>query len=420
MSSRSKLPSTVYLLGLTIFSLVTAEFMVAGMMPALAEAFSVSLAQVGNLIAFYALGMAVGGPLVTLLLLSKGISNKSSLIGLLVCYVFAGALAAAAQSYLVLALARIVMGVASAVCIGLCMTVCAGLVAPERRGKAVSVVLAGLMLSPVVGVPLTTWIQQHQGWRASAWLVVVLALLCTVLVARQLAPSANGSEPPLRRQWADLQNKPLWAAYLTSGLIIGATFAAFSYCTPILIHEVGGRPRLRGAIAGVVRRRQPAGQWHRRPSGRSIHAASGRLGPAGHGAGLVGLRPGRRSPLVESDLLHRPRVDRGRPEPGDGRTGDESGRARGAGEYYAYLGDYRRAGFWQLGRGGGYRSGVRLAITAVGRRGDGIAGTPERCAADRDTPVGRGLWLIPLLMWLGSLRNASQLGDAALKTGGAA
>jgi len=55
MTSRSKLPATVYLLGATIFSLVTAEFMVAGMMPALADAFSVSLAQVGNLIAFYAI-----------------------------------------------------------------------------------------------------------------------------------------------------------------------------------------------------------------------------------------------------------------------------------------------------------------------------------------------------------------------------
>lgn len=242
MSSRSKLPSTVYLLGLTIFSLVTAEFMVAGIMPALAEAFSVSLAQVGNLIAFYALGMALGGPLVTLLLLSKGIGNKTSLIALLVCYVFAGALAAAAPSYLILALARIVMGVSSAVCIGLCMTVCAGLVAPERRGKAVSVVLAGLMLSPVVGVPLTTWIAQHLGWRASAWMVVVLAMLCTVLVTKRLAPGADGSEPPLRRQWEDLKNPPLWAAYLTSGLIIGATFAAFSYCTPILIQEVGVAP----------------------------------------------------------------------------------------------------------------------------------------------------------------------------------
>jgi predicted MFS family arabinose efflux permease len=249
MTTRSTLPPTVYLLGLTIFSLVTAEFMVAGMMPALADAFSVSLAQVGNLIALYALGMALGGPPVTVLLLSRGISNKRALVTLLAVYVAAGALAAAAPTYAILVLARIIMGVASAVCIGLCMTVCAGLVAPAFRGKAVSVVLAGLMLSPVAGVPLTAWVEQHFGWRASSWLVVLLALICSVLAATRLPRGEAGSEPVLREQWASLKNRSLWAAYLTSGLIIGATFAAFSYCTPILIHEVGMQP---GQVAPLL------------------------------------------------------------------------------------------------------------------------------------------------------------------------
>ena len=242
MTTRSKLPSTVYLLGLTIFSLVTAEFMVAGMMPALAAAFSVSLAKVGNLIALYALGMALGGPPVTVLLLSRGISNKRALVGLLAMYVVSGALAAAAPTYEVLALARILMGVSSAACIGLCMTICAGLVLPRDRGRAIAVVLAGLMLSPVAGVPMTAWAEQHYGWRASSWLVVALALLCTALAAGRLPTAEAGSEPDLRRQWAALQNRSLWGAYITSGLIIGATFAAFSYCTPILIQEVGIAP----------------------------------------------------------------------------------------------------------------------------------------------------------------------------------
>ena len=242
MTTRSKLPPTVYLLGLTIFSLVTAEFMVAGMMPALAAAFSVSLAQVGNLIALYALGMALGGPPVTLLLLSRGISNQRALVGLLAVYVLAGALAAAAPTYTVLALARIVMGISSAACIGLCMTICAGLVSLQDRGRAISVVLAGLMLSPVAGVPMTAWVEHHYGWRASAWLVVGLASLCTILVATRLPRAEAGAEPSLGSQWVSLKNRSLWGAYVTSGLIIGATFAAFSYCTPILIGEVGVAP----------------------------------------------------------------------------------------------------------------------------------------------------------------------------------
>jgi predicted MFS family arabinose efflux permease len=227
---------------MTIFSLVTAEFMVAGMMPALAQAFSTSLAQVGNLIAFYALGMALGGPPVTLVCLSRGVSNKRALVALLLVYVAAGALAAVAPSYGVLALARVIMGVASAVCIGLCMTLCAELVPLAARGKAISIVLAGLMLSPVAGVPLTTWVEHAYGWRASSWLVVVLASICTALAAIRLPDTSASNPPVLSKQWAALHNRELWGAYITSGLIIGATFAAFSYCTPILIQVVGIEP----------------------------------------------------------------------------------------------------------------------------------------------------------------------------------
>jgi predicted MFS family arabinose efflux permease len=242
MPTHQKLPSTVYLLGMTIFSLVTAEFMVAGMMPDLAQAFSTSLAQVGNLIAFYALGMALGGPPVTLVCLSRGVSNKRALVALLLVYVAAGALAAVAPSYGVLALARVIMGVASAVCIGLCMTLCAELVPLAARGKAISIVLAGLMLSPVAGVPLTTWVEHAYGWRASSWLVVVLASICTALAAIRLPDTSASNPPVLSKQWAALHNRELWGAYITSGLIIGATFAAFSYCTPILIQVVGIEP----------------------------------------------------------------------------------------------------------------------------------------------------------------------------------
>ncbi|WP_049870480.1 MFS transporter [Pseudomonas cremoricolorata] len=242
MSDRSPLPAAVYLLGLTIFSLVTAEFMVAGMMPALAEDFSVSLAQVGNLIAFYALGMALGAPPVTVLVVARGIGNKRALLGLLVVYVLSAALGAAAPSYTVLLLARVLMGVSSAACIGLCMTLCASLVAPAARGRAVAVVLAGLMLSPVIGVPLTNIVEHHFGWRASAWLIVALSLLCAVLVATCLKPSAGDRQTPLRQQWLSLGNPALWGAYLTSGLIIGATFAGFSYITPILLDAVGVLP----------------------------------------------------------------------------------------------------------------------------------------------------------------------------------
>lgn len=242
MPSQSKIPATVYLLGLTIFSVITGEFMVAGIMPALADAFSVSLAQIGNLIAFHALGMALGGLPIAVLLVSGGIRNKRALVGLLVLFGVASAVAAVAPTYEVLLIARVVMGIATSACMGICMTICASLVSQELRGRAVSIVLAGLMLSPVAGVPLTNLTEHLYGWRASSWVVVVLSLICTFLVIRCVPGGQSNEQPPLRAQVCSLRNGRLWAAYFTSSCTSGATFAAFSYITPILIDEVGVLP----------------------------------------------------------------------------------------------------------------------------------------------------------------------------------
>ena len=156
-------PFIVYLLGLTIFSLTTAEFMVSGMMPSLADALNVSVGKIGYLISLYAFGMAIGGPLLTVLLLALGISHKSSLLWLLALYITGGTLAAVATDYTVMAVGRVVMGVASAACFGVALTICAEMVAPEVRGRAASIVLGGLMLAPVFGVPATIMIEQAFG-----------------------------------------------------------------------------------------------------------------------------------------------------------------------------------------------------------------------------------------------------------------
>ncbi|MEF3065341.1 MFS transporter [Pandoraea apista] len=241
MSQKSAMPPVVYLLGLTVFAMTTAEFMVAGMMPALANAMQVGIGDIGNLISLYALGMTIGGPVLTALLLALRTPHKRALIWLLTINVVGGVLAAVSTRYEVMALARIIMGVASSATFGVALTLCADLVAPSVRGRAASFVLGGLMFSPVVGVPLTAYIEQHYGWRASFWLVALLAALCTVAVALW-APASKQQDREtvsLAAEFRSLLNRPLWAAFATSGLIIGATFAAFSYFSPIFMNVAG-------------------------------------------------------------------------------------------------------------------------------------------------------------------------------------
>ena len=233
------MPSVVYLLGLTIFSLTTAEFMVAGMMPSLAQALGVTIGEIGYLISLYALGMAIGGPLLTALLLALRMPHKRALVWLLALNVAGAVLAAMASDYLTMAVARVIMGVASSACIGVSLTLCAALVAPDARGRAASFVLGGLMLAPVVGVPITALIEQYVGWRASFWAVAMLALACTAIVAARVPATESQHPVRLAPEVRALLNGSLWAAYATSGLIIGATFTAFTYFSPIFTQITG-------------------------------------------------------------------------------------------------------------------------------------------------------------------------------------
>lgn len=233
------MPLLIYVLCLTTFVLGTSEFMVAGMMPSLTEALNVSVEQVGNLISLYAAGMVVGGPLLTALLLKWRIPNKQALLWLLAIYAVAQAMAASVSDYNVIALARIVTGVAGSACFGVSVAIGMELLGAASGGRAAGMVLAGLMLAPVIGLPAATLIDQQWGWRASFWLVVALTILCAVLIAWLTPASKPGQEVHLHAELSEFKNRHLWAAYTTSGLIIGATFAGFSYFAPILTQVTG-------------------------------------------------------------------------------------------------------------------------------------------------------------------------------------
>lgn len=167
------------------------------------------------------------------LLLALRAPHKPALLGLLAIYVAGSAVAALAPNYAVMAVARVVTGAASAACFGVSLAIAAELVSPETRGRAASVVLGGLMLAPVFGLPATTAIAQAFGWRASFWAVVAVSALCALVAAARIQASTRQAQVSLSDEWVALKQGRLWAAYATSGLIIGATFSAFSYATSI-------------------------------------------------------------------------------------------------------------------------------------------------------------------------------------------
>ncbi|MEB9680987.1 MFS transporter [Bacillus thuringiensis serovar pingluonsis] len=231
------MPSTIYLLALAIFCMTTSEFMVAGMMNELALAFQVSVSSIGYLITAYAGAMVIGGPILTAILLR--IRSKQALLFLMFVFLIGQSLGAIAWNYDIMMISRIITGIASSSAFGVAISYSATLVHPTSRGKAASIVLAGLMIATVIGLPITTVISQYFGWRASFWAVSVLVLVSGIMI-QWLLPSSSIKE---QLNWKDelihFKSRHLWAAYITSMFIIGGTFAAFSYFTPIFTNVTG-------------------------------------------------------------------------------------------------------------------------------------------------------------------------------------
>ncbi|KQL43508.1 MFS transporter [Brevibacillus choshinensis] len=231
------MPFAIYALGLMIFSMTTSEFMVAGMMASLSAEFGVSVAAIGYLISSYAAGMIVGGPLLTVGLLK--VPRKQAFLALAVVFLAGQTLGALATSYEMMMVARVITGISSAATFGVSLAIGFTLVRPEALGRAASVVLGGLMVATAIGLPAAMVFDQYFGWRASFWAVVVLVLLSGVLGQFAIPSSPKPESVSIRGELAAFRNGNLWAAYATSMLIIGATFAAFSYFSPILTDLTG-------------------------------------------------------------------------------------------------------------------------------------------------------------------------------------
>ncbi|NIH81495.1 MFS transporter [Amycolatopsis viridis] len=232
------MPRAIYVLSLGVFAMVTSEFVVAGLMPQLADGLGVTVPQIGYLITAFAVAMAAGGPVLTVALLR--LNPKSALLLLFVIFLAGNVLAATATGYATMMAARIVTGVASQAFFGIGVSLSAQLTRPEVRGRAIAAVMNGLMLGTLLGLPLATVVGEHFGWRAAFWAIgalTVVAALTTVAGVPAVAPSAEGGS--FRAELGAFRAPRLWLALSSSTLIIGATFSAFSYFTPILTQVTG-------------------------------------------------------------------------------------------------------------------------------------------------------------------------------------
>lgn len=224
---------------LAAFAFGTAEFVIAGVLPDVALGLGVSVPVAGFLVSGYALGIAVGGPLLTLA--SKRMNRKTLVILLGASFTFGQVLCAIAPNFELLMLARIFVSVLHGSYFGIAFILATAIVPPERRGFAMALILAGLTVSNILGVPGGTAIGNALGWRATFWAVGGLGLIATIIIAVWLPANAGatGASGSFRREFAVLGRQQVATSLIIAVLVMIGQYSMFTYIAPLLLNVTG-------------------------------------------------------------------------------------------------------------------------------------------------------------------------------------
>jgi DHA1 family chloramphenicol resistance protein-like MFS transporter len=231
----------VLVLSACVFALGTSEFMITGLLQAVASDLAVTIPQAGYLISAFAVGMILGAPAMAVLTLRM--PRRTTLVAAL-AVVSAGQVAGAlALDYELMLVARIVTAVAMGAFWAVAAVVTVSSVGPGDRARALSVLLAGLTVSNVAGIPLGTLVGRQLGWRASFWAVGTLAALGIVGVPASVGDRPAGDAPPrLAAELTAFRRGRLWVAFGTTALYQAAVIGVVSYVAPLLTDVTGLDP----------------------------------------------------------------------------------------------------------------------------------------------------------------------------------
>ncbi|MFF7233323.1 Cmx/CmrA family chloramphenicol efflux MFS transporter [Streptomyces sioyaensis] len=237
---RTRLPLAVYVLGLSVFALGTSEFMLSGILQPLARDLRVSIPQAGLLVSAFAIGMVVGAPVLAAATLR--LPRRTTLIALLALFGVGQVAGALAPSYGVLFVSRVLSALACAGFWAVGAAVAVSLVPVTARARAMAVMVGGLSIANIAGVPAGALLGEHAGWRAAFWAVAGLAalgLLGVIAAVPHTAVPTGEDRPQLRRELAIYKDKQVWLALSATALNAAAVFALFSYLSPLLTDTAG-------------------------------------------------------------------------------------------------------------------------------------------------------------------------------------
>jgi len=236
-TKKARLPLVVLLLAIGTFLMSTTEFVIAGLLPNMASDLGVSVSQAGLLITAFAIGMIVGAP--TISVATMRLPKRLTLVLSLLLFAVGHVVAALSPAFEIVLIARVITALATGAFLSIAAVVATMAAGPENASRAMGVMMSGMGLAIVAGVPLGSFIGQAIGWRGIFWALAILAALAAVVIGK-FAPADERQEAvSVRSQLGVLREGRLWLVLATTALVSGGFLAAYSYISPLLTERTG-------------------------------------------------------------------------------------------------------------------------------------------------------------------------------------
>lgn len=236
-ASKERFPISVLSLTIGAFAIGMTEFVIMGILPNVANDLNVSISSAGQLITMYALGVAVGAPIMTIL--TSRIPQKKLLCILMLLFILGNGLAAVAPNYAVLMVARMITALTHGTFFGVGAVIASNLVRADKQAGAVSIMMAGLTIANIIGVPIGTYIGQNWGWRASFGSIAVMGVLALIGIMIFIPKLRLSKQVSLIQQLSAIIRPKLLVYLLITALGNAGLFAVFTYITPMLTDITG-------------------------------------------------------------------------------------------------------------------------------------------------------------------------------------
>lgn len=230
--SSQGIPLALYALMAGAFGIGTTEFVIMGLLPEVSRDLQVSIPMAGLLISGYALGVAVGAPIMSILMAK--FSRKRSLLWLMAIFTLGNLICAVAPDYTTLMIARVVTSFAHGTFFGIGAVVATSLVPKDKRALAIALMFTGLTVANVVGVPAGTWLGQLLGWRSTFWAVTMIGPLALAAIYFLVPSDHHAEKVAVKSEINALLQPQVIAGLLLTIIADTGLFAILTYVAPIL------------------------------------------------------------------------------------------------------------------------------------------------------------------------------------------